>query len=1355
MTNNTRKKRCPNGQRYDPKVERCMPKQLNLQEEILIPTTAPVVPETEPVKRRRCSNGERYDKKEGKCTRKKESKPAKVNKTRKIQLVLKPEPEPEPEPELEKEFVPISEQPLIVNPELFEEKPQLQRSTSMESLIDNEIEDQEQEKSESDENNILLTNEKIESERIDESDILYPDLNDKEFAYKIASKQEFADTKYDGSLEPIKQKADEMCQSDFELMPHQVFIKNFLSYQTPYNSLLLYHGLGSGKTCSAIGVAEESRAYMKQTGEIKPILVIASPNVQDNFRVQLFNESKLKEEGGLWNLNVCVGNTLLNEINPTSIIGFKRDRVIAQINTIIRRSYEFMGYNEFANYISRKITVPDDSGYSEQMKKQMTLKNIKKYFNNRLIIIDEIHNLTLADNKQKATSQYLHIIAKHSENMRLLLLSATPMYNSPTEIVWLVNLMNLNDKRGIISVSDVFTKDGNFKKLSEEDRTQNPEKEDGRELLKRKLTGYISYVRGENPYTFPYRVYPTTFSPENSLQSNDYPERQMNQKEIEDPLTYIPVFLNNIGEYQENAYQLMLGSFKNNMENFENMEGFGYTILLGPLASLIIVYPNEELDRMIQKYNSGELTEELLKTEVNSRKISEFIGEKGLNSIVTYTQENSTRENPIPLRHSFNYRPEILKKYGPIFKPEHIHKYSAKIAKICDCIRKSKGIVMIYSQFIDGAAVPMALALEEMGLTRFSTGYHKSLFKRPPTEIVDSITMLPRSTHLQNIDNGEFRPAKYMMITGHKEFSPDNYADVNYLTNTENINGEKVKVVIISKAAAEGLDFKYIRQIHVLEPWYNMNRIEQIIGRGVRNGSHCKLPFEERNVEIYLHGSLTSSGEEAADLYIYRHAEKKALKIGRVTRLLKEVAVDCILNISQTNLTEEKLFSIVENQDIQIQLSSGNQVPYKVGDKPYTDICDYMEECFTKCATKKPLPITDIDSSTYEEEFMKTSAITMMKRIRDLFREKSVYHIRELITAINISKTYPEQQIYYALTQFVNNVSKVIIDKYNRSGYMINRGEYYLFQPSEITDENASVYERTVPVDHKREKLLLELPPVGIRQISQNIESDLNKTNSEEILQRIVTLVDTVFQKKILLKGSEKDWYLHANNILEELENYIPEDLIQKYIIYHILDYLSFNERIALLSHFYKKTEELPNNYTIIIHEYFDEKVVNVRNTRGIVLVDGKTLKYLIQSIDDASLWEPAKPEDEHRIDIELKKSIVNYESMFPLVGFIHLFNPHNGMSFKIKTMGTIKQNKNNKGARADQAPKPDLVNKLNMVLEFEEDQYAMNNENTSMLRAIGVAVMIELIMRYKTDKEGANMFFSPELALINRIVDL
>jgi hypothetical protein len=47
-------------------------------------------------------------------------------------------------------------------------------------------------------------------------------------------------------------------------MPHQNFVKNFLSLQTPYNGLLLYHGLGPGKTCSAIGIADEMRSYMKQ-----------------------------------------------------------------------------------------------------------------------------------------------------------------------------------------------------------------------------------------------------------------------------------------------------------------------------------------------------------------------------------------------------------------------------------------------------------------------------------------------------------------------------------------------------------------------------------------------------------------------------------------------------------------------------------------------------------------------------------------------------------------------------------------------------------------------------------------------------------------------------------------------------------------------------------------------------------------------------------------------------------------------------------------------------------------------------------------------------------------------------------
>ena len=45
--------------------------------------------------------------------------------------------------------------------------------------------------------------------------------------------------------------------------------------------------------------------------------------------------------------------------------------------------------------------------------------------------------------------------------------------------------------------------------------------------------------------------------------------------------------------------------------------------------------------------------------------------------------------------------------------------------------------------------------------------------------------------------------------------------------------------------------------------------------------------------------------------------------------------------------------------------------------------------------------------------------------------------------------------------------------------------------------------------------------------------------------------------------------------------------------------------------------------------------------------------------------------------------------------------------------------------------------------------------EGNVELRTIGLAVMIEIIMRYKTDTDGANMFFNPEQALVNRIVEL
>ena len=89
------------------------------------------------------------------------------------------------------------------------------------------------------------------------------------------------------------------------------------------------------------------------------------------------------------------------------------------------------------------------------------------------------------------------------------------------------------------------------------------------------------------------------------------------------------------------------------------------------------------------------------------------------------------------------------------------------------------------------------------------------------------------------------------MITGNEDLSPNNALSVRKASDVSNKDGSLIKVIIISRAGSEGLDFANIRQVHILEPWYNTNRIEQTIGRAVRNCSHKNLPFKERNVMIF------------------------------------------------------------------------------------------------------------------------------------------------------------------------------------------------------------------------------------------------------------------------------------------------------------------------------------------------------------------------------------------------------------------------------------------------------------------------------------------------------------------------
>lgn len=1173
-------------------------------------------------------------------------------------------------------------------------------------------------------NNKEVLNKKYISEHENQFSNLYPSLDDSDFNIKIAEKREFNETKYDGTIYDIEEQAKKLCEADFELVPHQLFVRNFLSFQTPYNSLLLYHGLGTGKTCSAITVSEEMRTYLKQLGIAQRIIVVASPNVQENFKLQLFDERKLKLVDGLWNLRACTGNKYLKEINPMNMKGLSKEKVIKQINSIINNSYLFLGYIEFANYIVKKSDSDEDD---PKKRKSAMIRKLKKHFSNRLVIIDEVHNIRISDDKQdKRVAQELFKLVKYVDNLRLLLLSATPMYNSYKEVVWLLNVMNLNDQRSTIEINDVFDKTGNL--LIKPDGTNA-----GEELLRRKATGYVSFVRGENPYTFPYRIFPSLFSIENTFKTLTYPTKQLNGKAIVQPLEHLDVYVNVCGTFQEKGYNYILstikekaGKTKAGLPSFENMDSFGYTVLQKPLQALNIVYPNKMLN----------VEKPIIDTKL-------LLGSEGLKRTMKYTETS----NP-PTRKNFEYK---NKDFGDFFAPDKIGQYSSKIKSITDNILNSDGIVLIYSQFIDGGAVPMALALESLGFTRFGTKA-SNLFKTPPHKPIDAKTFLTKD-EMEN--SSDFTPATYTMITGEKALSPDKVFDLKNLTDEDNKNGEKIKVVIISMTGSEGIDFKNLRQVHILEPWYNLSLIEQIIGRAVRTCSHKQLSFKERNVEIFLYGTImTDTEEEAADLYIYRLAELKAVQIGRVSRILKESSVDCILNIDQTNFTEENMNTIVKQQ-----LSNKQVIDFPIGDKANTVSCDYMDTCNFKCKPFKKLVDTDIKLDTYDESFIIVNTDKIIQRIRDLFKERFFYTKDKLISEINVVKNYPIIQINAALTSLIDDQNEYLIDKYDRLGHLVNIEEYYLFQPVELNNKNISVFDRRVPIDYKHRDIVV---PINMKEESvlpvrkdnlkeNNIEARSNNNNNDNGSTLINEIKDkyTISTSNIknIIRG-EDNWYHFAGSL--NTKGFFTTMMglsnaeYNEFIISHILDNLMFDETKQIINLVYFKNTQL-SDIEIEIKKYYDFLLLKNKGIVGIIVPKDNKPFLFVKGKDE---WKTGEQEDYTDLAPELKKIIIPLSNYSVHVGFITVFKKEYNI-FKVKNM----EDKRSKGARCDQAGKSETIKLLNEIIG--ESTYS--SDNTKGRNKLEFCVLQEMYLRYfdKISKNGKRWFLTPSESIVNTIEKL
>jgi hypothetical protein len=705
---------------------------------------------------------------------------------------------------------------------------------------------------------------------------------------------------------------------------------------------------------------------------------------------------------------------------------------------------------------------------------------LREEFSNRVLIIDEAHNLrdnplesdedavddaAPSDSSEakagKKLTPYLKEVLESSEGITLLLMTATPMYNSFTEIVFLLNLLLTNDKFEKMRIDEIF------------DIKRQTFAEGGEKLLGKVAGQYISFMRGENPLTFPIRL-----RPETPLSITKWPSLTPKGESISVEEQNNCVKLPCIGaKYTPETEQIYKDQSTAIVTSAEGM-GITNTDILVQAGNWI--FPGEEGDDFLNRIRQQGFDNTFIKEK------------KG--GLVYFKNANEERGASWLL-------------------DTNLPASSAKCSVLLDRLNKSRGVCFVYSRFVPSGALTIALALEANGYTCWNReiGFLAEGIQHTGGR---QCALCPRKERNHGQVNEEagtpihtFKPAKYVLLTGSEELSPNNARSIDATRAPTNAYGEDVKVVIGSQIAGEGLDLRYIREVFVFDSWYHLNKLEQVVGRGIRNCSHASLIKEKRNCTVSL--LVNSFGEtESIDMYSYRQALRKAIVVGRVTRVLKEYAIDCSLNRDAILVKGlDPLPKILDSQGV-VRLN----VP--INDVPLTPMCDWIETCEYDCKFGEGeimntlIPLEEQDTSTYDEY----TARFQMNKIKNYLQDR-IARGTPFVTFEKISNDFsliPGPLLRSLLTEIVEQKGFVISTKYG-AGRIILKNGYYIFQPDKLKDTNIPIALRTATIPIPRDRFEPKVEEI-VKQESVQGEEEVGEsiwTNIVAWAENIRDVADT------------------------------------------------------------------------------------------------------------------------------------------------------------------------------------------------------------------------------------------------------
>lgn len=754
----------------------------------------------------------------------------------------------------------------------------------------------------------------------------YPETTDKEFYNKLYSRLEFSENL---DIPGIYSEN------------YQQFVKKFINRQTPYKSLLLFWELGTGKTKGSIDILEGFKPLVGQDNGLEKFLIITkNKTLQSTYKKELLADPT---------------NTYASSREKEAIR--KNDKeTIKIVKSRISNYYEFINYDEFVNKVIGRTHTSEITG---SKRREVKGDNVDySLFDNRIIVIDEVQNIT-------GNFRYLSLmrVLKNSINTRLILLSGTPIVDSPTEIIYISNLLNFSNPYFVLDDNSLelnksadiqleklinkFKSPGLVENIVVNNNNILTFTSKGQELLAKSLQGKVSYVKGNR------KNYPKTIRVGESLRN---------------ATGSLTVYRCPMSDYQSKVY----------IESLKEKTTF-YTLPSNIATMTYKVKDNEVIQESMDKKNL-----------------------KGT-----------------PLNYS------------------SIGLYSSKFKAILSNINSSPGISFIYSNNVQTSGTILAASVLD------ANGYYPYGSKHKG-------------------------PSKGAYILYGEQLSDSKRSQYEKIINSkENIRGDIIKIIIGSPVISEGVSFFNVRQVHILEPFWNLAKTLQAEGRCVRNYSHISLPPDERNVSIYWYVS-TSKDIITIDETKYLVCEEKDRINKSIERLMKEISIDC--------------YRMEKKSDT--NLNNSRECDYTLCD--YT--CKYINN---DKISKEKIDIsynnfTAPDQIRYSKEMIKTYFNTS--------REFPIDKILSYPPLTQVNKS----NVYYAIDDLVSNKQK-FLSKVWGYGYVAHSGKYYRFISTPM--ENKNINPKTIDsyLNSKSSSIATssKTKPVTIDSESDNESDDVSPVISK------------------------------------------------------------------------------------------------------------------------------------------------------------------------------------------------------------------------------------------------------------------